>query len=432
MMKLQIMRNIKFLNEIGKLAAKCLNLDVKMRPQMLEVADCLRTIRKALRRAQGNMSQGFLSRWMRSPSPNKLILEKQSEPALRYFGDLKVFTRQSEPAPRYFGDLKVFTRQEMEEITRNYSMIFREEFNEILYNGVVGKDCPVIVKNIAVCSETERENFLQTMSILCQKKHRNVANVIGFHFEENICKAVYESSSDLSLLDNESISFTSRNLYETISSRQKLALSLRLSIAAQCAEGLVHIHSLLGEDLHSNGSDLLANFRSANIFLDKNFMPKVFNTNLSTFLGVSVVQQYISANKFYDPGSKIYYSDPIDVAGLQFNPKSDIYSFGIVLLELITWKPAKYFSGGKTHVLATDFLEAYRTSSSPLDIFDKEVYNKQDMFFLQEVITIAVECLQLDLKNRPELNHILSRLQIIAEAQSCFTRKHTGKPTSLR
>ena len=50
-------RKIKFLGDIGQLAAKCLLRDVKMRPEMVEVVTSLRMIRKALQREEENMSQ---------------------------------------------------------------------------------------------------------------------------------------------------------------------------------------------------------------------------------------------------------------------------------------------------------------------------------------------------------------------------------------
>ena len=51
-------KNMKFLEDVAKLAAECLKLEEKMRPEMLEVADRLRTIRKAYHLRKGRHSTG--------------------------------------------------------------------------------------------------------------------------------------------------------------------------------------------------------------------------------------------------------------------------------------------------------------------------------------------------------------------------------------
>jgi len=395
-------RKIKFVRDIGQLAAKCLLRDVKMRPEMVEVVTSLRMIRKALQREEENMSQKHGS------VPNNSIPSNN--------GGL---------GAHQFGNLNTFNEKEMKKMTKHYHMTFREELGGCLYNGVLGTDRPVIVKQVKTCSESDRETFLNTMSILSKKNHKNVANIVGFHLGKSISECVFECCGELSKSMFGSISLSHRNLYDTICSMEKLPLHQRLSIAVQCAEGLVHIHSLVAENPDSCGTILSGNFRSANIFLDKNFVPKIFNANLSIFLGFSGVQQNtISAFPINDNAPEKYYSDPRDVSCQPFNPKSDVYSFGVVLLELITWKTVRYMYEGRAHVLTKDFLDSYGTDRNAIEIFGK-VYDEQGGSFIHEAIAIAIDCLQLHIQRRPEMNDILSRLRIIASAQS-IRSKLTG------
>ncbi|CAL4899611.1 unnamed protein product [Urochloa decumbens] len=367
-------RNMKFLGDIGQLAAKCLLRDVKMRPEMVDVVTSLRMIRKALQSEEENLSQKHASVPNNSIPSNSVAL-----------------------AAHRFGHLNIFSEMEMKNMTKNYRMTFREEFCECLYNGMLGKDRPVIVRQLKTTTESDREKFLNTMRILSQKDHKNVANVVGFHLGKSISECVYESC------------LSNRNLYDTICSMEKVPLHLRLSIAVGCAQGLVHIHSLAAENPNSCGTSLLGHFRSANIFLDKNFAPKIFNVNLSTFHGLPFAQKNTISAK--------YYLDQRDVSGQLLNPKSDVYSFGVVLLELITWKTVRYMYDGRAHVLTTDFLVSYGTDRNAIEIFGK-VYDEQGKSFIHEAIAIAVDCLQLDIQSRPEMYDVLSRLRIIASAQS--------------
>ncbi|XP_015648999.1 uncharacterized protein [Oryza sativa Japonica Group] len=348
-------KNMNFLEDIGKLAVKCLRREVEVRPEMVEVATSLRMIRKALEEEEGNLIQQNIS------APSNSIPSK----------NVKSSAQQ-------FGNLKIFKQEEIKLMTKNYSMKFREEFCERLYNGVIGTTHAVIVKQVRTSSESDRMMFLKTMSILSQKYHKNIANVAGFHLGDSISECVYESCCDLSQGNDGHVCFCNRNLYDIICTREKLPLHLRLSIAVQCAEGLVHIHSLLAENPDSHSTGLLGNFRSINIFLDKNFVPKVFNSNLSTFLGLSVMQKHTaSVDRPNDQRSQIYYLDGRDISGQLFNPKSDVYSFGAVLLELITWKTVRYMSSGRVHMLTKDFLDTYRIDHSAAISFGKKVYDEQ-------------------------------------------------------
>lgn len=368
--EISVAENKKFLEGIGQLAAKCLRRDVKTRPEMVEVATSLRMIRKAMQREQDVLLAAY-----------------------------------------QFGDLKIFNKTEMKEMTKNYRMAFRKSIHGCLYNGIIGMNHPIIVRLLKTSSETDREIFLNTMSILSQKNHKNVANIVGFHLGKSSLECVYESCCDLSKTMLGSISLSNRNLYDTICSMEKLHLQQRLSIAVQCAEGLVHIHSLAAESPDSCSTRLLGNFRSANIFLDENFVPKIFNVNLSTFLGLSCIQKNTVFPIHYN-GPEKYYSDPRDVSGQLFNKKSDVYSFGVVLLELITWKTVRYIYNHRDHVLTTDFLDSYRRHHDAIGIFGK-VCDEHEGHFVHEAISIAIDCLQHDIQMRPEMDHILFRLRVI-------------------
>ncbi|KAG2610892.1 hypothetical protein PVAP13_4KG226900 [Panicum virgatum] len=412
-------RKIKFLGDIGQLAAKCLLRDVKMRPEMVEVVTSLRMIRKALQREEENMRQ------KQGSVPNNSIPSENVGLAAHQFGNLNTFNEKEMKMMTKHGNLNTFNEKEMKMMTKDYRMTFREELGECLYNGVLGTNRPVIVRQVKTCSESDRETFLNTMSILSKKNHKNVANIVGFHLGKSISECLFECCCELSMSKFGSILLSHINLYDTICSMEKLPLHLRLSIAVQCAEGLVHIHSLVAENPGSCGTILFGNFRSANIFLDKNFVPKIFNANLSIFLGLSGVQQNtISVFPINDNAPEKYYSDPRDVSQ-PFNPKYDVYSFGVVLLELITWRTVRYIYDGRAHVLTKDFIDSYGTDCNAIEIFGK-VYDEQGGSFIHEAIAIAVDCLQVHIQKRPEMNDVLSRLRIIASAQS-IRSKLTGQ-----
>ena len=80
-------------------------------------------------------------------------------------------------------------------------------------------------------------------------------------------------------------------------------------------------------------------------------------------------------------------------------------------------------------MLTTDFIHSYRTDHGAIEIFGK-VYDEQGKSFIHEAIAIAVDCLQPHIEKRPEMNVVLSRLRIIASAQS-IRSKLTGTRNEL-
>jgi hypothetical protein len=77
-------KNMNFLEDIGKLAVKCLRREVEVRPEMVEVATSLRMIRKALEEEEGNLIQQNIS------APSNSIPSKNVKSSAQQFGNLKI------------------------------------------------------------------------------------------------------------------------------------------------------------------------------------------------------------------------------------------------------------------------------------------------------------------------------------------------------
>ena len=90
--------------------------------------------------------------------------------------------------------------------------------------------------------------------------------------------------------------------------------------------------------------------------------------------------------------------------------KADVYSFGIVLLELLTRKKARYDGN---HSLPLDYVKA-SMGGAVREMFNPEVasHGKQNEECLEEVGKIAVQCLKEDVNDRPTMNEVAERLKI--------------------
>lgn len=95
-----------------------------------------------------------------------------------------------------------------------------------------------------------------------------------------------------------------------------------------------------------------------------------------------------------------------------FTAKSDVYSFGVVLLEIITRKQAIYDNKEDyPQSLKIEYSRALKIGSSGKAMFDEEIAIEGNIFFLEEMGNLAIECLSDDADERPEMGEVLEQLQ---------------------
>jgi serine/threonine protein kinase len=154
--------------------------------------------------------------------------------------------------------------------------------------------------------------------------------------------------------------------------RLPLPLQTRLDIAAESAAALEYMHlSVAPKIFHGD-------VKSGNILLDENFMPKVSDFGTSRLL--SIEKMYAeSVNAIADTE----YLDPVYARGL-LNEKSDVYSCGIVLLELITREKPSYAGNNSLKMNFTD--EKVR------EMYDEEIaFPDQNIELLHKVGRVAID-----------------------------------------
>ncbi|CAL4985710.1 unnamed protein product [Urochloa decumbens] len=171
----------------------------------------------------------------------------------------------------------------------------------------------VAVKRCKQIDESRKEEFVQEMVVLCRVDHPNIVRLLGccLHFEAPML--VYEFVQNGTLSDL---------LHGT--PRRRVTLATRLRIAAEAAEALAHLHSPPHPTLHGD-------IKPQNILLDHRWVAKVSDFGCST----------IDDNIQVVPKGTLAYLDPQFLQNFQITNKSDVFSFGVVLIELLTGKNAQ-------------------------------------------------------------------------------------------
>ncbi|RCV38557.1 hypothetical protein SETIT_8G152200v2 [Setaria italica] len=295
-------------------------------------------------------------------------------------------------------NIKVFAEDEIKWITRNFSIqIGKGGFGEV-YKGILDDDYDVVAVKRYISKDLRKE-FMEEVSIHSQMSHKNVVELIGYCIGEStlmiVTKYISKGNLDDILHDSEI----------------PIPLDVRLGIAIGCAEALSYMHSM---HLSSDSLVCHGDIKPANILLDGNLTAKLSDFGVSRLLSGGVTQYTVHIK------GSVSYMDPIYFQEGCLTPRSDVYSFGIVLLELIARKRIRK---GDINLIGS-FNKACANGKGR-EIFDAAIANENNMKILKEMKKLATECLTLDIHKRPQMNVVAKRLRILKKELKNIHEKYS-------
>jgi serine/threonine protein kinase len=173
----------------------------------------------------------------------------------------------------------------------------------------------------------------------------------------------------------------------------------RYRIAWEIASALVFLHSSKPKPI------IHRDLKPANILLDHNFVSKIGDVGLSTML-CSDVSSLSTMYKNTGPVGTLCYIDPEYQRTGVISPKSDAYAFGMIILQLLTAKPAIALA----HVMETAMEEGHL-----VEILDSEAGN-WPLEETKELAILGLSCTEMRRKDRPDLKDaVLPALERLKE-----------------
>ncbi|XP_041022472.1 U-box domain-containing protein 52-like isoform X1 [Juglans microcarpa x Juglans regia] len=249
---------------------------------------------------------------------------------------------------------------------------------------------PVAIKVLRPDAAQGRSQFQQEVEVLSCIRHPNMVLLLGACPEYGCL--VYEYMANGSLEDRLFCRGNTRPL-----SWQK-----RFKIAAEVATGLLFLHQAKPEPL------VHRDLKPANILLDSNYVSKISDVGLARLVPPSVADNMTQYRMTSTAGTFCYIDPEYQQTGM-LGVKSDIYSLGIMFLQMITAKSPM----GLTHLVERAIETG--TFSEMLDPMVLDWPAEEAMCFAK----LALKCAELRRKDRPDLCKdilpALNRLRVLAE-----------------
>ncbi|XP_057754692.1 probable LRR receptor-like serine/threonine-protein kinase At1g06840 [Arachis stenosperma] len=299
--------------------------------------------------------------------------------------------RRSSSIPIKIDGVKEFTFKEMVLATDSFSssnQVGRGGYGTV-YKGTLPDETIVAIKRAQEDSLQGTREFLNEIELLSRLHHRNLVSLIGYCDQEGEQMLVYEFMPNGNLRDW--LSGTKGNL----------TFGMRLRIAIGSAKGILYLHT------EANPPIFHRDIKASNILLDSKMIAKVADFGLSRLaphLDEGNEPKYVSTVVKGTPG----YLDPEYLLTHKLTDKSDVYSLGVVFMELLTGMQP--ISHGKNIVREVNM--AYN-SGMIFSIIDSKM-GSYPSDCIERFSTLAINCCHDVTQKRPSMLDVVRELENIA------------------
>ncbi|KAL9458156.1 hypothetical protein AB3S75_007086 [Citrus x aurantiifolia] len=291
--------------------------------------------------------------------------------------------------------LQVFTFKQLHSATGGFSksnVVGHGGFG-LVYQGVLSNGRKVAIKLMDQAGKQGEDEFKMEVELLGRLRSPYLLALLGYCSDRRKL-LVYDYMANGGLQEH---------LYPANGSNSvasKLDWETRLRIALEAAKGLEFLHE------HCSPPVIHRDFRSSNILLDKNFHAKVSDFGLAK-IGSDKAGGHVSTRVL---GTQGYVAPEYALTG-HLTTKSDVYSYGVVLLELLTGRvPIDVNKPSGEGVLVSWALPRLTDREKILEIMDPALEGQYSMKEVIQVAAIAAMCVQPEADYRPLMADVVQSL----------------------
>ncbi|GJY19007.1 proline-rich receptor-like protein kinase PERK1 [Tanacetum coccineum] len=261
-----------------------------------------------------------------------------------------------------------------------------------VHRGVLPNGKEVAVKKLKTGSGQGEREFQAEIEIISRVHHKHLVSLVGYCMTGAQRLLVYE------FVPNNTMEFHLHG-----KNRPLMEFPTRLRIALGAAKGLAYLH----EDCHPK--IIHRDIKAANILLDFNFEAKVADFGLAKI--TSDVATHVSTRVMGTFG----YLAPEYAASGKLTDKSDVFSFGVMLLELITGRrpvdSAQTFMDDSLVDWARPLLTRAMDDGNFDSIADSRLRKEYNHSEMARMVSCAAACVRHSARRRPRMSQVVRALE---------------------
>ncbi|EYU37794.1 hypothetical protein ABFS82_02G023800 [Erythranthe guttata] len=260
----------------------------------------------------------------------------------------------------------------------------------VVYRGVLSDGSVVAVKNLLNKKGQAEKEFKVEVEAIGKVRHKNLVVLIGFCAEGAQRLLVYE------YIDNGNLE---QWLHGDVGPASPLTWEIRMKIAIGTAKGLAYLHEGLEPKV------VHRDVKSSNILLDRKWNAKVSDFGLAKLLGSE--KSHVTTRVM---GTFGYVSPDYASTGM-LNEGNDVYSFGVLLMEIITGRSPVDYSRQAGEMNLIDWFKGMISSHRSEELVDPLISVPPPPRALKRIFLLCLRCTDLDPNKRPKMGQIVHMLE---------------------
>lgn len=292
------------------------------------------------------------------------------------------------------GGIVPFRYTDLQHATKNFTEKLGEGGFGSVFKGVLGDSTTIAVKRLDGAYQGEKQ-FRAEVSSIGLIQHINLIRLIGF------C-----SRSDIKLLVYEYMPHRSLDIHLFAGAAEILNWNTRYQIALGIARGLAYLHESCRDCI------IHCDVKPQNILQDESFIPKIADFGMAKFLGREFSRALTTIR------GTIGYLAPEWISGGAITPKVDVYSYGLLLLEIVSGRknsPRERSTSGDDDTYFPVQVASKLLVGDIRSLVDDKLHGDVNLNEAERVCKVACWCIQDNELNRPTMGEVVQVLEGLIE-----------------